>query len=119
MLKLVATSPVPNQAAHLKKLCQIQCAQGDGKEPLTVYKLMTSVAGFVNAPVGIGKANAVFKLEAGHSLGEHSLYLELSKHVAKDKEILALYGKHYVFGEPGAKRVRRGAAKTREEKANT
>ena len=110
-MKLVATSPVPNQAAHLKKLCQIQCAQGDGKEALTVYELMTSVAGFVNAPLGIGKVNAVFKLEAGHSLGEHSLRLELKNNVTKDKEILVSYGKHYVHGEPGAKRQKRGKGK--------
>ena len=117
-MKLVDMCPTANQAAHLKKLVQIQYAQGDGQEALTVYKLMTSVAGFVNAPPGIGKVNAVFKLEAGHSLGEHSLYLELSKNVAKGKEILAAYGKHYNFGEAGAaKRAKRAATKANEERA--
>ena len=116
MLALVDTSASANQPSHLQKLFQIQVSGGDGKEDSTVYKLMTSVAGFVNSPVGIGRANAVFKLNEAHSLGEHSLYLELSKNVAKGKEILASYGKHYAFGEPDSKRARTGKGKVKAAK---
>ena len=81
--------------AYSKRVVEVWFQQGE-EEPTAMYKVLTSLVGFVNSSTGISqRPNAALHLNADLPMGENNLYLQISAAVPANKEITIRYGRNH------------------------
>ena len=95
--------------AYSKRVVEVWFQQGE-EEPTAMYKVLTSIVGFVNSSTGISqRPNAALHLNEDLPMGENNLYLQISATVPANKEITIRYGRNHQVAKPKQKASINGA----------
>ena len=86
---------------------KLRCEEDD--EAQFLYKVLTSIAGFVNCSVGISqRPNCCLQFDASRPLGERSLILKVTSAIQVGRELTISYGPNHPCGQTRAKRKHKG-----------